>query len=153
MGIGFFLSQKHYDCDVLSPGCCDDGWRITLAGSRFCKPSESRYSPVEGEALAIAWSLEQTKFFTQGCDHLVVVTDHKPLVKLFGDRTLDEITNPRLFSMKQRSLLWRFIPIHKPGKENYFSDATSHHPVEGNNDEDVSCITDSEILETLRTGL
>jgi hypothetical protein len=51
----------------------------------------------------VAWGLEQTRYFTQGCDNLVVVTDHKPLVKIFGDRTLDEITNSRLFRLKQRT--------------------------------------------------
>jgi len=99
-----------------------------LAGSRFLKPAETRYAPVEGEALAIAWSLEQTKFFTQGCDDLLIVTDHKPLTKLFGDRTLDEISNPRLFKLKQRTLPWRFEVKHMPGISNHFSDATSRRP-------------------------
>ena len=128
-GIGYFLSQKHCQCKSKLPGCCEHGWRITLAGSRFLKPAETRYAPVEGEALAIAWSLEHTKFFSQGCDNLVVVTDHKPLVKLFGDRTLDEITNSRLFSLKQRTLPWRFTVEHMAGKDNMFSDATSRNPV------------------------
>ena len=59
----------------------------------------------------------------------MVVTDHKPLVKLFGDRALDEITNSRLFSLKQRTLPWRFTVVHMPGKDNMFSDATSRNPV------------------------
>jgi len=103
--MGFFLSQKHCCCPQQSPGCCPDGWKIALAGSRFLRPEETRYAPVEGEALAIAWSLEQTRYFTQGCDNLLIITDHKPLTKLFGDRTLDEITNPRLLRIKQRTLL------------------------------------------------
>ena len=64
-----------YHCNDISLSCCDDGWRITLAGSRFFKPAESRYAPVEGEALAIAWALEQTRYFTLGCEDLLVVTD------------------------------------------------------------------------------
>ena len=84
-GIGYFLSQKHCECESSVPGCCEHGWRITLAGSRFLKPAETRYAPIEGEALAIAWSLEHTKHFTQGQDNLVIVTDRKPLVKLFLD--------------------------------------------------------------------
>ena len=44
--------------------------------------------------MGVAWGLEQTKYFTLGCDDLLVVTDHKPLVKILGDRTLDEITIP-----------------------------------------------------------
>ena len=77
-GIGYFLSQKHCLCDTNLPGCCENGWKVTLAGSRFLHGAEQRYAAVEGEALAVAWGLEQTKYFTQGCDSLVVVTDHKP---------------------------------------------------------------------------
>ena len=127
-GIGFFLSQKHCNCESQSFGCCSDGWRITLAGSRFLTKSESNFAPVEGEALAVAWSLEQTRFFTMGCEDLIVVVDHKPLVKIFSTRTLDEITNPRLFRLKRRTLMWKFDIEYQPGKSNFFSDAVSRKP-------------------------
>ena len=127
-GIGYFLLQKHCMCSSEIPGCCSMGWRVTLAGSRFLSSAEQRYAPIEGEALAVAWGLEQTKYFTQGCDTLVVVTDHKPLIKIFGDRALDEITNTRLFRLKQRTLLWRFHIAYLPGSSNCAADATSRHP-------------------------
>jgi len=118
-----------------------------LAGSRFLRPSESHYVVVEGESLAIVWAFEQSWYFTQGCDNLLVLTDHKPLVKLFGDRTLDEIANPRLFQLKQRSLLWRFKIQHKPGKLHLALDAMSRHPVETIYEtEDEVEISASEIL-------
>ena len=63
-----------------------------------------------------------------GCDKLTVATDHKPLVKIYGDRTLDEIQNTRLFRLKQRALSWYFGTIHVPGKTNLAPDATSRHP-------------------------
>jgi hypothetical protein len=72
--------------------------------------------------------LEQTKYFTQGCSKLLVVTDHKPLTKIFGDRTLDEITNTRLFRLKQRTLPWQFDIKYLPGTTNLAADATSRHP-------------------------
>ena len=109
-----------------------------MAGSRFLKPCEARYAVVEGEALATQWTLEQTKYFTLGCKHLVVVTDHKPLVKLFGDRTLDEISNTRLFRLKQKTLLWRFNIVHMPGESNLCADAMCRHPVE--NEDEMSPI-------------
>ena len=127
-GIRYFLLQKHCTCQSGMPDCCDDGWKLTLAGSRFLNSAEERYAPIEGEALAVAWGLEQSKYFTQGCDNLLVVTDHKPLVKILGDRTLDEISNTRLFRLKQRTLPWRFDIAHMPGKSNSAADATSRHP-------------------------
>jgi len=36
---------------------------VVLAGSRFLSGAEQRYAPIEGEALAIAWDLEQTRTF------------------------------------------------------------------------------------------
>ena len=151
IGIGYFLSQKHCKCDGTTPGCCKNGWRITLAGSRFLKPAESRYSPIEGEALAIAWALEQTKFFTFGCDKLTVTTDHNPLVGLFGSKSLDQITNPRLFSFKQRTLPWRFTITHQPGKDNKFPDATSRFPC-SSDESDISSISISELHYDKRSG-
>ena len=58
----------------------------------------------------------------------MVATDHKPLVKIFGDRTLDEISNTRLFRLKQRTLPWRFHIDHLPGKTNLAADAASRYP-------------------------
>ena len=138
-GIGYFLLQQHCNCPSGIPDCCPGGWRITLAGSRFLSSAEQRYAAIEGEALAVAWGLEQTRYFTQGCDNLVVVTDHKPLVKIFGDRTLDEITNSRLFRLKQRTLPWRFDIKHLPGKSNLAADATSRHPSPSNEVNSASC--------------
>lgn len=99
-----------------------------LAGSRFLSDTETRYAAIEGEALAIVYGLEQTRYFKQGCDDLQIVTDHKPLVKLFSDRTLDAITNIRLFHLKERTLQWRFNISYSPGKTNFAADATSRHP-------------------------
>ena len=125
LGIGYYLTQKHCSCPSDIPDCCDSGWRITLAGSRPLKSAEMRYAPVEGEALAVAWSLDQTRYFTQGCNDLLVLTDHKPLCKLLGDRSLDEIHNPRLLRLKEKTMRWQFRTVHVPGKENFVADARS----------------------------
>ena len=127
-GIGFWLLQKHCDCKNQLPGCCDDGWRIVLAGSRFLSRTEANYCPLEGEALGVAWSLGQTRYFTLGCNDLVVVVDHEPLIKILGDRRLDEIDNPRLFRLKQRTLMWRFRIVYRPGNKNKSADAILRHP-------------------------
>ena len=121
-----------------------------MAGSRFLSSAEQRYAPVEGEALAVAWSLEQTKYFTQGCHNLLVVTDHKPWVKIMGDRTLDEISNTRIFRLKQRTLPWSFKIAHMPGKLNYAADATSRHPspLEDSSDHQKCAMDQAEVAIT-----
>ena len=129
-GIGYILSQKHCQCTYSSlPTCCPDGWKITLAGSRFCNASEQGWAPIEGETLAVVWGLWQTRYFTLGCKDLLVISDHKPLKKLLGDRTLDEISNSRLFKLKRRTLPWYFEIDYIPGIQNPAADATSRNPV------------------------
>ena len=98
---------------------------MTLAGSRFLRDAEQRYAPIKGEALAVAWALEDTKFFTLGCKDLVVATDHKPLVKILGNHCLGDIDNMHIFHLKQRTLKWRFQIVHIPGCLIPAPDATS----------------------------
>ena len=127
-GIGFWLTQKHCKCQTSDPFCCRDGWRVTLVGSRFTHAAESRYAPVEGEALAVADALDKTRHFVLGCSDLVIAVDHKPLLKLFGDRCLEDIPNPRLRNLKERTLRYRFRMTYIPGVHNQTSDALSRHP-------------------------
>lgn len=88
-GIGFWLFQKHCSCSKTQPFCCNDGWKVTLVGSRFTHGAESRYAPVEGEALAVVDALVKSRYFVLGCDYLTIVVDHKPLLKLFGYISLE----------------------------------------------------------------
>ena len=79
-GMGFLLLQKYCECPKeKAPACFPDGWRLVFAGSRFCNDAESRYAPIEGEAAAIAYSLERAQMFVMGCRDLTVITDHEPL--------------------------------------------------------------------------
>ena len=57
-GVGYYLSQKHCLCESSAPGCCEDGWKVALVGSRFLHGAEIRYAAIQGEALAVAWGLE-----------------------------------------------------------------------------------------------
>ena len=127
-GIGYFLYQKYCTCPSKVTTCCENGWHIVLAGSRFLQKAERNYWPVEGEALAVVWGLEDTRFFTVGCADLHVQTDHRPLVKLLGDRTIDEIQNRRLINLKEKSMWWRFEIHHVPGRLIPAPDATSRSP-------------------------
>ena len=128
IGTGFSLLQKHCNCPAEVPYCCNDGWKLVLAGGQFNTKAEANYSPVEGEALAVVKALRKTRYFTLGCDSLLVVTDHKPLLKVLGNRRLEEIDNPRLLSLKEKTLMYRFQIAHIPGKYNKIPDATSCYP-------------------------
>ena len=108
-GIGYLLLQKHCDCSLDKvPTCCPTGWKLIFAGSRFTNPSEYNYSPTEGEALAVAWSLENSRMFTLGCPHLIVSVDHQPLLGILNDKDLSNISNQRLFNLKTYTIAWCF---------------------------------------------
>ncbi|XP_066924333.1 uncharacterized protein [Clytia hemisphaerica] len=97
-------------------------------GSRFTSPAESRYAPVEGEALAVAYSLDRARHFVLGCKELIIAVDHKPLLGLFTNRSLDDIPNNRLENLKELTLRYRFSMYHIPGLKHRASDATSRYP-------------------------
>ena len=105
LGLGYWLTQKHCSCPPLLPGCCTSGWQTVYVGSRYCKPAESRYHPIEGEALSIFYGLEKCKFFVLGLPNLILCVDHNPLIAIFGaDQSLEDIQNPRLLNYKLKSM-------------------------------------------------
>ena len=79
--------------------------------------SESNYVPIVGVCLAVADALNKTRYYTQGCDKLVVGTDHKPLLCVLNERSLESIDNPRRVRLKEKTLGWRFRVVHIPGKK------------------------------------
>ena len=124
-GLGWILQQKVCQCRMVSPHCCESGWRLVLAGGRFTIPAETRYSPTEGEALAVAVGLESSRYYTLGCPRLYVATDHKPLLGILNDRALDTIFNPRLVKIKERTLGWQFDIVYVPVERQAAADALS----------------------------
>ena len=128
-GVGYILLQKHCQCTSDSPICCKDSWKLIFAGSRFTKPAERNYAPIEGEALAVAWALEHSRMYTMGCPDLLIATDHKPLLGVLNNRDLQSIKNPRLRSLKENTLAWRFSIMHCPGKWARAPDALSRQRI------------------------
>jgi len=127
-GIGYWLLQKHCKCSTTELLCCREGWQITLVGSRFTHAAETRYAPVEGEALAVADSLDKARYFVLGCHDLIIAVDHKPLLRIFNDRSLHAIANPRLRNLKEKTLRYRFRMIHVPGVKHKVADVASRYP-------------------------
>jgi hypothetical protein len=121
----FFMMQKYCQCVPKTPACCTNGWELcldSLVGSRFTHPAESRYDPIEGEALSVVYALHQTRYNVLGCRDLIVATDHKPLLQILNDRSLSDIDNRRLLKGENSRVQ------DVPGKKNLGPDAASRHP-------------------------
>ena len=75
------------------------------------------------------------------------MVDHKPLLKVVGDSALDDIPNPRLRNIKEKSLRYRFRVLHIPGFRNTVADALSRNPV---GDADIPDLSD-DVAATQQT--
>ena len=151
-GIEYFLFQKHCQCPTeLGPNCGENHWKIILAGSWFMKDAESRYSPIEGEALALIYVLESCRMFVLGCPDLLVTVDHQPLLKIFSDQVLEK--NTRLFTFKECSLMYRFHIKHIPGKLNATPDCTSRYLVSPKPSEIMSIDTTQQIDRAMQASI
>lgn len=81
LGIGYWLFQKHCECETLKPFGWPTGWRVILVGSRFTTSAESHYAPIEGEALAVPYGLDN-----EDTSSLAVTTSQSPsIISHFSD--------------------------------------------------------------------
>ena len=126
LGVGFLVMQKHCDCEITNaPVCCKEGYKLVFAGIKKCSDAESRYAPIEGEAMGVVYSLEKARMFKLGFPNLLVTVDHLPLIPILGDRSLADIPNQRLYKLKEKCLRFRFTIRYCPGKLNKGPDCMS----------------------------
>ena len=153
-GIGFVVMQQYCSCVTLdAPFCCKGGWKLVLCGSRHLTSAEAGYAAIEGEALAVVWCLKKARLFLLGCPNLTIVTDHRPLVKTFGDKEMKNIENPRLFRLKEKTLQYHFNIKYLPGKKNCAADTLSRYPsLRANPDKDDVDLSD-DIMVAMVTSL
>ena len=126
-GIGYWLRQKILWLWLIKARLLPNRLENHLNRFKILKGCRETIRSYWRVALAISYALEDTKYFTLGCDDLIVATDHEPLAKVFGDRALYKITNPRISQLKQRTLSWRFKVVYIPAKCIPASDATSRN--------------------------
>ena len=69
-------------------------WKILCVGSNFIKKAENVYAPIEGEFLSIVRALLKASFIVLGSSDLMVVTDHKHLLKILGSHCLIDTYKP-----------------------------------------------------------
>ena len=107
-----------------------------LCNSRNLHEKEKNFRPIEGEGLAVDMTLKKGRLFLQGNDNFEIVVDHKPLVKIFGDKPLHEIDNPLLQDFKERSLSFTFKMRYIKGIKT-MQNTLTRYPVNDPDEEDV----------------
>jgi hypothetical protein len=68
--------------------------------------------------------------FIEGLPTFELITDHKPLVPILNDHSLDKLDNPRILRHRLKMQCYHFKARWVPGKENIDEDALSRAPVD-----------------------
>ena len=92
--------------------------KLVFAGSKTLTGAQNRYCPIEGECLAAAYGLEKCRMYTLGCPKLTLAVDQNPLTRILNDRNLDDIANPHLRRLKEKTLPYKFNICYVPGGSN-----------------------------------
>ena len=117
-GVGFILQQQS------SAG----KWLLIQAGSRFLAPTETWYSTIELELLAVAWSVAKCKVSLLGLQNFTIITDHSPLILILNSHRLDEIESPRLQCLCTRLMAFNYTAMWRKGSANNAPDTLSRSP-------------------------
>ena len=118
---------------VISHILPDESERPICFASRTLTASEKNYAQYEKEGLAIIFGLKKFHKYLQG-RHFSIVTNHKPLVALFGDKKPSSpMASARItrWHMILSSSAYEYDMIHKEGKKHQNADALSRLPVTG----------------------
>ena len=116
---------------VISHILPDGSERPICFASRTLTASEKNYAQYEKEGLAIIFGLKKFHKYLQG-RHFSIVTDHKPLVALFGDKKPSSpMASARIARWHMILSAYEYDMIHKEGKKHQNADALSRLPVTG----------------------
>ena len=88
--------------------------------------------------------------FVLGGPHLILAIDHKPLVLLFNDSSLNEIKNPRILDIRDQILMYKFKAISLPGDANGRENEMSHIPVPTDK---LTAVESTNLEETIKAGI
>ena len=112
---------------------------LIQCGSRSLSGAESRYAPVELEALGITWAINKCRHYLLGCPRFTVVTDHNPLLGIFR-KDISDIDNRRLQRFRENLQPYSFDLIWAEGKSHLIADAFSRAPVDAPEDNPSSSL-------------
>ena len=89
-------------CLPTNPFSCKTGWKATLVVYKSTSKAESRYAPIEDEAIAVVDVLDEAAYFVLNCTDLMICIDYKPLLKVFADQSPNGIPNPSSIALKRK---------------------------------------------------
>ena len=95
--------------------------------SRSLTNTERRYAQIEKEALALTWACERFSEYVLG-KQIQLETDHKPLVPILGNKSLDSLP-PQVLRFRLRLMKFQYTIKHVSGKELYTPDTLSRAPL------------------------
>ena len=122
---------------VLLQSTSSGAWQPVEYASRKMSETECRYAMIEKEALGITWACEKFDFYLVG-RKFEVETDHKPLIRLLGEKDLSNLPL-RVQRFKMRLMRYDFTIFHTPGENMYIADCLSRPNV---------CVPDDAITES-----
>ena len=104
--------------------------------SRTLTPTEQQYAHIEKECLACVWSCEKYMQYLRGLHSFRLITDHKSMVPLIGEKDLNMV--PLRCQRLLMRMMW-FNPKSEyvPGKQLVVADLLSRKPLR----ESVEAIT------------
>ena len=109
--------------------------RPVIFVSRNLSPAEQRYSNIEREALAIVWSCSRLRQLLIG-RKFTLVTDHKPLLKIYGNGGLPKVVSSRLTRWAALLQPFEFEVQYHPGTSIPHADSVTR--LKFNSDESIS---------------
>jgi len=107
----------------------DGSERPVAFASRTLKSSEKHYSVIDREALGIIFAVKKFQQYLYG-HHFILRTDHKPLVRLFGEHSeIPKVTSDRMTRWALFLSSFNYKIDYITSKENAIPDALSRLPL------------------------
>lgn len=114
----------------------DGSERPIANASKTLTPTQRRYSQIQREALAVIFGLKKFHHFLYA-RHFILITDHKPLVAIFGPtKGIPAMAANRLARWALTLSQYDYTVEYRPTKEHGNADALSRLPLGGDDDFD-----------------